>query len=137
MKLRAPRCSDAVLLTSTSAWPDFQSIWVAPSASLSASAANPGATASSRAPHIKASNARNLMRMVGHPHRLRFRLAHTRINRHQPEEREVQNTEYAGQQHVGAFGRLQAQVTERHERHREHAEHEALNPTLVPDRLHR
>src|SRR5882724_1556988 len=137
MKLRAPRCNAPLFAMSTSACQAFQFVWVAPSAPSPASAANTPPDASSNAPHINASSARTLMRMVGHPLRHGFRRAHSRIDRHQYEEGEVQNAEYPGEHHVRAFGRLQSQIAERNERDGEDRQGHLRDKGLVADRLHR
>src|SRR3954462_15584058 len=112
-KLRAPRCSWSRFAISRSACHIFQLVWVAPSAPLSASAANRVPDVTSNVPHNNVFSARiELMRMVGHPRWLRLRRPHSRIDRHQNEEQEVQNRKNTCERDVQTLSRLQAQIAE-------------------------
>src|SRR5581483_1828708 len=107
MKLRAPRCSEPMFFTSLPACQWLQS--EAPSAPDSAARAAPEA-------HRSALNSSSLVRMEDHSVRHRLHAIDAGIDGHEPEEREVQDAEDPRQQHVRAFGRLQAEVAERDER---------------------
>src|SRR6056297_4235638 len=99
----APRCREAWLLTSA-----FADCSGKPGP---AAAAKPGA-ASSSAPSTSIGNG---LVMVGHPRRRRLHLVDLRIDRHQQEEREVQDGEDTRENRVQAGGGLQAQPAEHHE----------------------
>src|ERR1700687_5751883 len=106
MKLRAPRCRDAVLVTSSSARHVIQSAPEAPPASVGATAAPLARTPASRS----AARLRVLMKNHSFGHRLH--LIDTRVPRHQEEESEIAAGEDARQDHVHPFGRLQAEIAE-------------------------
>src|SRR5262245_62040348 len=105
MKLRAPRCSDARLLTSFPAG----TCQLAPPPCSAAKDVPP--TASART----ATSARVLVRMVGHPLGRRLHRVDARIPGHENEVREVDDREYAREEHIEPLGGLQAEIHQHQE----------------------
>src|SRR5450759_4023687 len=115
MKLRAPRCRDAVLVTSSSARQLSQSAPAPPPPS-----AAPQALPARRSP--ASSSAFLAVPMISHSVRHRLHLVDARVPRHQQEECEIDRGEDARENHVQAFSRLQAKISERDEGYGEEAE---------------
>src|ERR1051325_1025304 len=129
MKFRAPRCSEAMFLTSFPACQRLQS-----------ESAGPPDSAAIAAPAnaiINALSSGKLMRMVNHPVGHRLHAIYPGVDRHEPEEREIQDAEYPCEQHVGAFRRLQAEVSERDEGNGEDRQRRARDPPSIAHGLHR
>src|ERR1700683_5029964 len=107
MKLRAPRCREALLVTSSAACQLIQSA-PAPAPSSAAAAAPLARTQAS-------SSARLMGLMKNHSLGHRFHLVDARVPRHQEEEQEITDGKDARENYVDPFGRLQAQIAERNE----------------------
>src|ERR1700676_3615874 len=108
MKLRAPRCKEAMLVTSSAARHVIQSAPAPPPASVAAAAA-PLATMHTR------SSARLRVPMKNHSIRDRFRLVDARVPRHLQKVCEIAAGKDARQDHVEPLGGLQAQIAENDE----------------------
>src|SRR5690348_36854 len=103
MKLRAPRCSEAILSTSLPACSAFQ---LSPPPCPSATAL-PAAQRESATPSA-VTHTRVLVRMVGHPLRRRPARLELRYEPEKQEVREVQDCEDARQDHIQALSGLQS-----------------------------
>src|ERR1700733_1685948 len=111
MKLRAPRCSEAMLLTSSCARQVAQSEPKPGAASLAASVA----AAATPLASTQASSSACLMRMEDHPLGHRLHLVDARVPRHQQKIGEIADPKDACQYDVQALGGLQPEIAEHDE----------------------
>src|SRR5262245_58068146 len=96
--------------------------WRQLSAPPSFAAATPAVSASSATKVILAPACAVLLPMERHPLGHWLGLVQSRVDRHEQEEQEIDETEEASRPHIHALGGLQAEITESDEAHRERGE---------------
>src|SRR5690606_6144062 len=123
MKLRAPRCREAMLPTSLPAG----SISAPPAA---AKTCEPGTSSES------AISVTNNLDIVDHPLRYRLGLVDGGVVRHQQEKREVDDRENSREDDVHAFSRLQTEPPKGKETDHEQSQGRTVNPATIANRAH-